>query len=92
MENPKPPSSIELRNRATIASSCSGLAAVPTLLIHGVLSDVLNDDIAGRMRARKPDLEYVAVPNRGHTPLLDEPECLAAIDEFLSRLVAPAGD
>jgi hypothetical protein len=38
------------------------------------------------MAAEKPDLVRVTVPNRGHPPLLDEPECLEAIDAFLRRL------
>ncbi|MGD2130858.1 MAG: alpha/beta hydrolase [Lysobacterales bacterium] len=59
---------------------------VPCLLVRGVLSDVLTDDIVERMRRRKPDLEVVDVPERGHAPLLDEPLVLAAIDRFLARL------
>jgi hypothetical protein len=35
------------------------------------------------MQREKPDLKVLEVANRGHVPLLDEPECLAAIDEFL---------
>jgi hypothetical protein len=30
----------------------------------------------------------VEVANRGHAPLLDEPECLAAIDEFLATVAS----
>jgi hypothetical protein len=29
-------------------------------------------------------LRVLTVPNRGHAPMLDEPECIAAIDEFLA--------
>ena len=38
------------------------------------------------MQAAKPDLARVEVPNRGHVPLLDEPEAVAAIDAFLARV------
>jgi hypothetical protein len=38
------------------------------------------------MAARKPDLDVVRVGNRGHVPLLDEPECLAAIDAVLAEV------
>jgi hypothetical protein len=38
------------------------------------------------MRERKPDLIAVTVPNRGHVPLLDEPECISAIDDFIGGL------
>lgn len=66
--------------------------SMPCLLIHGAISDVLTADIVRRMREVKPDLEVVDVPDRGHTPLLDEPEALAAIDAFLERIYSsPSG-
>jgi len=61
------------------------LTGVPMLVIRGALSDLLSAATVERMRREKPDLEHLTVPNRGHTPLLDEPECLEAIDGFLSR-------
>ncbi len=62
------------------------LAAVPTLLLRGALSDILGRRTAERMKAQKPDLDWVEVPNRGHVPLLDEPECLEALDAFFARV------
>ena len=62
------------------------LYATPMLVIHGALSDILGAGTIARMRREKPDLESVTVGNRGHVPLLDEPEVLAAIDRFLARL------
>jgi pimeloyl-ACP methyl ester carboxylesterase len=59
------------------------LAGVPTLLIHGVLSDILTEPIIDRMRQRKPDLQVVSVRDRGHAPLLDEQEAVDAITTFL---------
>jgi hypothetical protein len=50
------------------------------------MSDILTKDIIDKMSARKPDLNVVAVPNRGHVPLLDEPECTVAIDAFLESI------
>ncbi|MEM9175773.1 MAG: alpha/beta hydrolase [Myxococcota bacterium] len=64
----------------------AALRDLPVTLLWGVLSDILTADIVERMQAEKPDLEVVRVPNRGHVPLLDEPECLAAIDGFLDRV------
>jgi len=62
------------------------LKGVPTLAIRGETSDILSAATFERMQREKPDLERLTVPNRGHVPLLDEPECLAAIDRFLARL------
>lgn len=60
-----------------------GFADKPLLLIQGAMSDILTDDIVARMRARKPDMQHIKVANRGHPPLLDEPECIEAIDTML---------
>jgi pimeloyl-ACP methyl ester carboxylesterase len=60
------------------------IAKVPILAIRGEQSDILNAATLERMRREKPDLRTVTARNRGHAPLLDEPECLKAIDEFLA--------
>jgi pimeloyl-ACP methyl ester carboxylesterase len=61
------------------------IRGVPMLVIRGALSDLLSAATVERMAREKPDLRHVTVPNRGHTPMLDEPECLAAIDAFLAE-------
>jgi len=58
---------------------------VPLLVIRGALSDILSGATVARMAREHPHLEHIEVLNRGHTPLLDEPPCLAAIDAFLER-------
>jgi pimeloyl-ACP methyl ester carboxylesterase len=62
------------------------LESIPMLVIRGALSDILGAATLERMQREKPDLERVIVGNRGHVPLLDEPEVLSAIDRFLGRL------
>jgi pimeloyl-ACP methyl ester carboxylesterase len=62
------------------------LAKVPILAIRGASSDILSAATLDRMQREKPDLRVLTVANRGHTPLLDEPECLTAIEEFLAPL------
>lgn len=62
------------------------LRNTPTTVLWGVLSDILTDDIVEKMKAHKPDLNVVPIPNRGHVPLLNEPECLAALDDFLQQV------
>ncbi|QTN19933.1 alpha/beta hydrolase [Brevundimonas sp. AJA228-03] len=55
----------------------------PTLLIRGATSDLLGADIAARMQKAAPDMAYAEVPGVGHAPMLDEPEAMSAIFEFL---------
>jgi pimeloyl-ACP methyl ester carboxylesterase len=62
---------------------------VPMLVIRGALSDLLSAATVERMAREKPGLEHISVANRGHTPLLNEPECVTAIDTFLERYGAP---
>ena len=62
------------------------LRDIPTLVLRGELSDILSADTLLRMQQRKPDLVSVTVSNRGHVPLLNEPECLTAIDRFIGGL------
>jgi pimeloyl-ACP methyl ester carboxylesterase len=66
------------------------LGRVPILAIRGALSDILSPATLERMQRTKPDLEVLTVANRGHAPMLDEPECLAAIDRFLAPARAEA--
>lgn len=61
---------------------------MPCLVLRGGLSDVLSESIIDRMQLIKPDLARATIPERGHVPLLDEPESLAVIDAFLERLKA----
>ena len=63
----------------------AALRPVPTLVLRGVISDVLSAETFERMARIKPDLERVSVPNSGHTPTLNEPEAAAAIDAFIRR-------
>lgn len=62
------------------------LRDTPLLVFRGAMSDILAEKTVERMRERKPDLIAVTVPNRGHVPLLNEPECISAIDNFIGGL------
>lgn len=64
------------------------VAATPSLAIRGAKSDVLSAETFAKMKAVKPDLAMLTVPDVGHTPSLREPECLAAIDALLARIAA----
>lgn len=62
------------------------LAAIPTLVVRGAISDILSAEYVQEMQARKPDLRSVEVPGRGHAPTLDEPAARAAIEELLNSI------
>ena len=62
------------------------LIPVPTLLIRGALSDILSRDCVAEMVRRKPDLATLELADRGHAPMLNEPEALATIRTFLAGL------
>ena len=58
----------------------------PTLVIRGGTSDLLSEEIAGKMKKRAPKMQYAEVPGVGHAPMLDEAEARAAIFEFLREV------
>lgn len=62
------------------------LADKPVLVLRGALSDLLAPGTVARM-AKEHAGPFAAceIPQRGHAPLLDEPEALAAILSFLKR-------
>jgi pimeloyl-ACP methyl ester carboxylesterase len=62
------------------------LRSIPMLVIRGARSDILSARTLERMRHEHPGLAALTLENRGHVPLLDEPESLAAIDRFLAAL------
>jgi len=66
------------------------LRGIPMLSIRGEKSDILSAATFAQMKLKNPDLQQLEVANRGHAPLLDEPECIAAIDAFLATISATA--
>ncbi len=60
------------------------VARGPTLLVRGALSDLIDADIAGRMREAEPALRYVEVPRVGHAPELTEAPAWEAIEALLA--------
>ncbi len=62
------------------------LAEIPILAIRGEVSDLLTRELLAAMVERHPKTQAVEIPQRGHVPMLDEPEALAAIDSFLQAL------
>ncbi|MEH6789931.1 alpha/beta fold hydrolase [Parasphingorhabdus sp.] len=61
------------------------LSALPVLVIRGAMSDILSPaTVADMQRRHRGPFRAVDIPHRGHTPMLDEPDALAAIDRFLA--------
>jgi pimeloyl-ACP methyl ester carboxylesterase len=66
-------------------------AGLPLSVLRGGNSDLLSAETVEKMREMIPGLDSAAVPGRGHVPLLDEPNSLAAINRWLARVDAVSG-
>jgi pimeloyl-ACP methyl ester carboxylesterase len=64
----------------------AALGQKPLLVVRGAKSDLLTAAIASRMPEVAPNMKLAVVPGVGHAPELNEPEAVAAIDEFLDSL------
>jgi len=63
--------------------ACAGL---PLALLRGANSELLKPKTVTKMQARRSDMLYAEVPDRGHTPFLDEPESLRIITQFIGQI------
>lgn len=64
------------------------LTAMPTLIIHGALSDIISPVTIAEMQSRHSGaITAVEIADRGHAPMLDEPAAVAAIRQFLQNTV-----
>jgi pimeloyl-ACP methyl ester carboxylesterase len=70
----------------TLWSQFDALAQKPLLVIRGGLSDILSAETLAEMARRAPTMRRLTLPDRGHTPVLDEPECVAAIEALLEEV------
>ena len=64
------------------------LAEKPLLVLRGEVSDLLSAAALEKMQAAAPGMKSVTVAGVGHAPELNEPEAIAAIDDFLARYPA----
>jgi len=71
---------------ATLWPFWTALRGIPMLAIRGAQSDILSAATFAKMKAENPELVQLEVAQRGHAPLLDEPECVETIDAFLARI------
>lgn len=59
------------------------LVAVPTLLIRGEASDLLEPEVAAEM-AMRPNVRLHTIPGVGHAPALQDPAQTALVADFLA--------
>ena len=59
------------------------LKDIPTLAIRGALSDVLSEEVFQKMLDIHPNMKTLVLDNRGHVPVLDEPDAIKILDTFL---------
>src|SRR5439155_27090270 len=64
----------------------AALGKKPLLVVRGAKSDLLTAETAAKMQAVAPHMKLAVVPGVGHAPELNEPEAVAAIDEFVDQL------
>ncbi|WP_299969064.1 alpha/beta hydrolase [uncultured Roseobacter sp.] len=62
------------------------LGGLPLACIRGENSNLLSQATVQEMQRRRPDMIAVTVSGRGHVPFLDEPESVAALQTWLSKL------
>jgi pimeloyl-ACP methyl ester carboxylesterase len=60
--------------------------ATPVLTLRGALSDVLSKATVKRMQSRLPKMMVAEVPRVGHSPRLDEPVAVAALEDWLETV------
>ncbi len=65
------------------------LARVPILVIRGANSDILSAATVTAMRERRPSMDTIEVADQGHVPMLDKPDLMRRIAEFVGRCELP---
>jgi len=57
--------------------------SIPTLVLHGVKSDVLHPDTVAEMQVRWSMAQIIEFPNIGHAPLLISNDQIILVKDYL---------
>ena len=69
---------------AALWPAFDGLGRVPLMVIRGQNSDLLSEETVAEMRARRPAMETVTVPDQGHAPHLNGVELIGRLTAFVA--------
>jgi pimeloyl-ACP methyl ester carboxylesterase len=72
------------RKQPDLWAQFMALGQFPALVIRGAHSDLLSADTVEAMVERHPNLRTLTVPGQGHAPVLNEPETVETIGNFLA--------
>jgi len=61
-----------------------GLGRLPLLVLRGANSDILSEETVAAMRARRPAMEIVTVPDEGHAPIISGTGLIGRIAGFIT--------
>jgi pimeloyl-ACP methyl ester carboxylesterase len=74
----------------TLWPQFDAMAQVPLMVVRGANSDILSSATVDAMRARRPGIEALVIPDQGHAPLLAEADTIRAIAAFAAKCDARA--
>jgi len=66
------------------------LSRVPILVIRGANSDILSADTVTAMHSHHPTMESIEIADQGHVPMLDSPDLIRRVAEFVAGCDANA--
>ena len=72
------------RPLAPLWPAFDALGRVPLMVLRGANSDLLSEATVAAMRARRPAMETITVPDQGHAPILDGADLLGRLAAFVA--------